>query len=234
MRSPAPDALLARAAMWQDLSRWERAELGRYLRRLGWTYSEIRSLIPVPKATLSGWCSEVELSQAQVEAIKARTGSPAGVPRDTQWRRRVEIEAIRDAAAAEVPRLIEEPLWVAGTTLYWAEGSKTTRRLALTNSDPGALRVFRKWTERYLDAQAEFVLALHLHDGNDEIAAKQYWERVLGLPDIPFHKTFVKPPGTGHRKNRLAQGVCRIAVRRSTDHFVRTMAWIDALESALP
>ena len=220
--------------MWKDLSRWERAELGRALRRLGWTYSEIRSLIPVPKATLSDWCSEIRLSPAQVEAIKARSRSPAGVPRDTQWRRRLEIEAIRAAAMAEVPSLLGEPLWVAGTTLYWAEGSKTTRRLTLTNSDPAALRVFRKWTEGYLDAQAEFVLALHLHHGNDENAAKRYWERALGLPDVSFHKTFVKPPGTGHRKNRLAEGVCRISVRRSADHFVRAMAWIETLEGALP
>ena len=73
------------AAGWEDLTRWERAELGRALRRLGWTYGEIREEIPVPKGTLSYWCPEIRLAEEQVEAIKARTsGSRRGVPVDTQ------------------------------------------------------------------------------------------------------------------------------------------------------
>lgn len=37
------------------LSRWERAEVGRALRRLGWTYGEIRQVIAVPKGTVLNW-----------------------------------------------------------------------------------------------------------------------------------------------------------------------------------
>lgn len=233
MQPPAPDALLARAEKWEDLSRWDRAELGRALRRLGWTYSEIRLLIPVPKATLSGWCSGIDLSASQVDAIKARTASQAGVPRDTQWRRRQEIQQIRATAVAAVPCLIAEPLWVAGTTMYWAEGSKTNRRLTLTNSDPDALKLFVAWTRTYLDAEAEFVAALHLHHGNDEIAAKRFWTAAVGLVDLNFHKTFIKPPGTGHRKNQLSHGVCRLTVRRSADHLERVLAWFGSLPGAL-
>lgn len=233
MRPPAPNALLARAAKWEDLTRWERAEVGRALRRLGWAYTEIRQVIPVPKSTLSGWCQTVALTWEQVEAIRDRSVSAAGVPRDTQWRRREEIAAIREAAAAEVADLIHEPLWVAGITLYWGEGSKTSSRLALTNTDPLTLVLFRRWTRQYLDDAAEFVLALHLHDGNDEGAAKHFWTHVLDLPEAPFHKTFIKPPGTGHRKNHLPNGVCRVTVRRSANHLVRTMAWIKELPAAL-
>ncbi len=233
MRPPAPNALLARAEKWEDLSRWERAEIGRALRLLGWSYSEIRSLIPVPKATLSGWCAGIELTLDQVDAIRARTSSQEGVPRDTQWRRRREIQEIRAAAAAEVPLLVAEPLWVAGTTMYWAEGSKTHRRLALTNSDPSALRLFVVWTTTYLNADSEFVGALHLHHGNDEAEAKRFWMDAVGLADLSFHKTYVKPPGTGHRKNHLAHGVCRLTVRRSADHLVRVSVWFDNLPAVL-
>ena len=102
MRQPASVDLLARAAMWEELTRWERAEVGRALRRLGWSFAEIRDLIPVPKSTLSGWCSSVQLTQDQIEAIRDRTGSEAGVPRDTQWRRREERSAITRSAASEV------------------------------------------------------------------------------------------------------------------------------------
>lgn len=56
LKTSAPAELLGRAAEWDQLTRWERAEVGRALRRLGWTYSEIREVVPVPKGTLAGWC----------------------------------------------------------------------------------------------------------------------------------------------------------------------------------
>ncbi|MCP3974114.1 MAG: hypothetical protein GY720_06435 [bacterium] len=233
MQPPIPDALLARAAQWEDLTRWERAEVGRALRGFGWSFPEIRALIPVPKSTLSGWCSTVELSPAQIKAIRARAVSQLGVPRDTQWKRRNEIQSIRADAAAGVRGLIREPLWVAGTTLYWAEGAKTSNRLSLANSDPRALRLFVEWVRVYLDGDAEFVLKLNLHHGNDEPGARSFWASQLDLGDVRFYKTFIKPEGTGHRKNHLAHGVCAVIVRRSTDAFHRTMGWIDALPGFL-
>ena len=181
-----------------------------YPARSRWIYSEIRSLIPVPKATLSGWCSSIDLSPVQVDAIRVRTGSRAGIPRDTQWRRRLEIEEIRSTATAQVPQLIGEPLWVAGTALYWAEGSKTSNRLSLPNSDPRVLGPFLAWVRADLDSNADFVPKLNLHEGNDEVAARGLWARELSLPDARFYKTFIKPGGTGHRKNHLKLGVCAV------------------------
>lgn len=233
MRPPAPTTLLARADQWEDLSRWERAELGRALRRCGLSYSEIRSLIPVPKGTLSGWCADIQLSERQIAAIRARTGSQAGVPRNTQRRRHAEIAQIRSEARKEVRRLLTEPLWVAGTALYWAEGSKTSNRLSLSNSDPAALRLFIQWVRDYVDGSAEFVLKLNLHFDNDEEAARAFWSSELTLDSPEFYKTFIKPEGTGHRKNHLAHGVCAVRMRRSTDAFHRVMAWIGALPGLL-
>lgn len=76
--------------------------MGRALRRLGWSYGEIRDLIPVPKGTLSNWCRDIRLSDEAVQAIKDRAGSRVGVPRDTQRKRHAEIDRIRSDARAEV------------------------------------------------------------------------------------------------------------------------------------
>ncbi|MGH8952560.1 MAG: hypothetical protein ACRDX9_14175, partial [Acidimicrobiia bacterium] len=57
---------------WDKLSRWERSELGKDLRRLGLSYGEVMDLIPVKKSTLATWCREVKLSEEQVEALRAR------------------------------------------------------------------------------------------------------------------------------------------------------------------
>ncbi len=229
MRPAVPAALLERAAEWEELHRWERSELGKALRRLGLTYAEIRELIPVPKGTLSYWCRDIRLSDEHVAAIRERTTSRKGVPVDTQWKRREEIDRIRQEARRFAEQHLDDPFFVAGVVLYWAEGSKTKRQLAMANADPDVLRIFIRWTRRYHRPYAEFTLALHLHEGNDEPAARRYWRSELALPRANFTKTLIKPRGTGHRKNHLVRGVCRVVVRRSANDHVRTMAWIESL-----
>jgi hypothetical protein len=225
--------LTTRIARWDGLSRWERSELGRDLRRAGLSYGEIMDLVPAKKSTLATWCREVRLTDDQYQAIKDRTGSRRGLPVDTQWRRHEEIRRIRDSATAQVSELFHDSAWVAGTILYWAEGSKTRNQLRLANSDPRALRLFIEWTRRFLDHEARFSIQLHLHEGNDESAAREYWRHETGLFEANFHRTFIKPRGTGHRKNHLGHGVCTIIVRRGADAWNRTMAWIDELARRL-
>ncbi|NNC40124.1 MAG: hypothetical protein HKN95_05470 [Acidimicrobiia bacterium] len=66
------------ASRWSDLSPWERAELGRSLRSLGWSYGEIMEVIPAAKSTLSTWCRDIPISPEQAQAIVERTGSQEG------------------------------------------------------------------------------------------------------------------------------------------------------------
>jgi hypothetical protein len=226
-----PPEVTEGAANWDRLTRWERAELGRSLRRQGWTYGEIMTVLPVGKGTLSGWCQEVKLTTEQIEAIKARVPSQKGIPKDTSWKRRLEIQGIREEARRSFHELREDAVWAAGLTMYWAEGAKTSPRLGMANTDPRALRLFINWVRRYINESAEFVLALHLHAGNDDEAARAWWARELGLTGAAFHKTFVKPPGTGHRKNRWKHGVCRVQMRRSANAYNQTMEWINCLAS---
>ncbi len=218
---------------WDSLSKWEKSELGKDLRRSGLSYGEIMELIPVKKSTLATWCRDVALTDEQWKAIKERTGSQAGIPRNTNRKRRAEIARIREDALARVPELARNPFWVAGAVLYWAEGAKTRNKLRLVNSDPNALRLFISWVKEFLDADASFSLHLHLHEGNDESAARSFWRRETGLWDSTFHRTFIKPAGTGHRKNHLLHGVCTINVRRCSDAWNTTMAWIDGLAAEL-
>ena len=232
MQPLVPKVLLREARVWDHLTRAARVELVRQLRGVGLSYGEIRSIVPVAAATLSTWCRDVALTPAQRQAIDDRTLRGGG-RRDTQRRRRLAVEEIRRSAAAEVPALISDPLWLAGTILYWAEGAKTTRKLDLGNTDPEILRLFIAWVRRHHDPAVEFSLALHLHEMNDERAARRFWEHELGLSTLTWQKTFVKPKGTGHRRNHLPWGVCRVRPRRSADAFVRTEGWIAGLRGLL-
>jgi hypothetical protein len=190
-------------------------------------------LIPVKKSTLATWCREVKLSHEQYLAIKERTGSQEGVPRDTNRKRRDTINGIRRDAMTQAIVLVHEPLWTAGTALYWGEGYKTQSTLGMANAEPAALRLFMNWARCYHSEAAEFRARLNIHANNDEPRARQWWERQLGLGPEDFTRSFVKPDGTGHRKNHLAYGVCAVRMRRSADAFHRTIAWVEFLADRL-
>ena len=67
-----------RIASWEMLSRWERSELGKDLRRSGLSYGEIMALIPVKKSTLATWCREVKLTEEQWQEIEGTHGNSSG------------------------------------------------------------------------------------------------------------------------------------------------------------
>lgn len=230
-----PDTLLHEASQWDELHPWERKQLGLALRRLGLTYTEIQHVIPVPRSTLSNWSRDVILTQGQIEAIRKRSGPHTfiGLPRDTQRKRHMEIDGIRSEAKAYGLSHLDDARFVGGVALYWGEGAKTRNYLDLANSDPAMLRAFIAWVRRYLDPSARFTLALHLHSGNDELAAKQYWRWAVGLPDAQFTKTHIKPAGTGHRKNHLPHGICRVRTRNASNHWHRVIVWIDVVAEDL-
>lgn len=225
-------AVLERVENWDSLSRWEKSELGRRLRRQGLSYGEIMELVPVKKSTLATWCRDIALTAEQIAAIKARRAPEPGLPRDTQRKRHREIEMIRAQARLEAEHLVDDPCWVAGVSMYWGEGFKTQSSLGMANSDPFALRLFIKWSDRY-HGQGEYRARLNLHRENDEPAARRWWAQELSLPTDAFTKSFIKPDGTGHRKNHLPAGVCRINRRRSADALHTTLAWIEFLQHRL-
>lgn len=163
---------------------------------------------------------------------KARVPSQKGIPKNTNWKRRMEIQEIREDARSSFVRLKDDPFWTAGVTMYWAEGAKTLPTMSMVNTDPRALRLFIAWIRSYIDPHAEFRLALHLHEGNVEAEARAWWAEELELHEAVFTKTFIKPAGTGHRKNRWLHGVCRVTVRRSANAYHRTTTWIDCLAAS--
>jgi hypothetical protein len=225
--------LLERVRTYESLSRWERSELGRDMRRLGLSYGEIMELIPVKKSTLATWCRDVELTAEQIAAIKTRRAPEPGIPRNTNRRRLAEIAELRSIARGEAIHLVDDPFWVAGLILYWAEGAKTRNHVSVANSDPRVLRLFIRWVRTYIDPGAVFSMHMHLHAGNDEEGARDHWRAETGLRRANFHKTFIKPKGTGHRKNHLPHGVCAVRLRKAADAWNIVMEWIDMYSDLL-
>ncbi len=228
--------VLERVRTYQTLSRWERSELGMELRRLGLSYGEIMELIPVKKSTLATWCRDFELSDEQIAGIRTRrTPLPGrdllGNPYTTQTPRRPEVQLIKAQATLEAEHLVDDPFWTAGVALYWGEGAKATRQLSMANADPAAIRLFKRWSELYLPPDHGWRARLNLHANNDELRARVWWANEIRIPLSDFTKTYVKPDGTGHRKNHLEHGVCTLIKRKSTNAYHTTMAWVEFLQT---
>jgi hypothetical protein len=227
--------LLDRVARWSQLKRWQRRELGQELRRLGLSYREIAALIPATKGTLSGWCRDIELDRAQRERLAFRPGRIAAARRQGLNRRNAAIalaNSIRSAAFAEVDGLRLDPFWVAGTVAYWAEGDKRSKGVRFSNSDPALVRLFLDWATSYLEVTRDrFTIMLHLHAGQDEEERQAFWSSQTKLTLDQFRKSFVKPEGSGHRKNVLYNGTAQVRVGKSTALHHRVLGWMDGLRA---
>lgn len=228
-----PQELVDRAARWPDLKRWERKELGQELRMLGLSYGEIRRLIPVSKGSLIPWCRDIPLTPEQLERIRSIGGNSevgrAKTGAILRARNLERINQIRELGREEAIGLIKDPFWLSGVIAYWAEGSKRNNNLHFANSDPAFIVLFLKWAKEYLGVEMEkFVISLHLHAGQDEDERRQFWSLVTGLPLSQFRKTFIKPEGTGHRKNILYNGTASIRIY-NTELLHRVLAWVDTV-----
>ncbi len=227
-----PAEIVERIQRWDELKRWERREIGQTLRRMGLSYREISTVIPAHKGTLSGWCADIQLSAEQgsrLGAKRPRLASQRRVGMKRRMEARRERAVIRSRAKKEALAWLHDPAWVAGTVAYWAEGAKSSR-LRFSNSDPDLVRLFMVWATRFLAVSPDrFRIALHLHSGQNENERKAFWSWSLGIPLARFGKTYIKPEGTGHRKNVLYAGTATVTVSCSGALLQRVLGWIDAL-----
>jgi hypothetical protein len=106
--------------------------------------------VPVARSTLSRWLKDVQLTdeQKQVLLLKASDGR-ARAQQLGAWKNRerslARIHNVVTQAKADFSRQIRDPLFLTGIVLHWAEGSRTTRHLQFTNSDPNAIRTMIAW-----------------------------------------------------------------------------------------
>jgi predicted transcriptional regulator len=191
----------------------------RGLRQEGMSVKEIAKVLGVSRSSVSLWVRDIELTDAQKQALKDRQrlwgaqNSGAHVNREKARQVRIVSQEVGRAKAKE-----NRPLHHAGCMLYWAEGAKSRNNVNFVNSDPNMSCLFMRFLREELDVKdAEIALYIHCHStANDEIErVKQYWLDLLTLPASCIRKVLYKK-GSEVRKNILKNGVCSIRVY-STD-----------------
>ncbi len=209
-------------------------ERARLLRKKGRSYGDIQKELGLSKSTVSGWCADVALTNKQRHALlhsPKRLAAQKKGARANKDKRENEVSIIKKTAKMEISNLTPAAFHVAGAMLYWAEGTKKTNT-AVSNSDPRIIRFMVSWFERILQVLPKQLTAhLHIHYGNDEYRIKKFWSRLTGIPLNNFGKSFLKPPGTGHRTNILPNGIIKVRIKGiGTENMRhRILAWSEKI-----
>lgn len=169
------------------------------LRKQGFSYSEIQKIVPVAKATLSGWFKDLPLTPEESShlARTAKTKIEEGRNKAITMARKNRL--VKEEQAQIVAEKLFElhrhtPDFLIGLSLFWAEGSHFSPTLEFTNSDPEMVRFMHVWFRKYLLVREnELHFRLHIQDVYKDAALEQFWAGHLKV-SVADIKTTVFPP----------------------------------------
>lgn len=192
--------------------RWQLKEKARELRSQGFSYSEILNEIPVSKSTISLWCRDIPLSAEQLKRLGGLYDQQYRGAKANSLKRKTEVLKIKSDAHKLISKLSSYELLLCGTMLYWAEGSKASAT-GITNSDPNMIRFMMVWFRDVLGINdKDFRVGLNIHSGQSEDEIRLFWSELTRIPLSQFHKTYIKPEGSGYKKNKLYYGTVKISI----------------------
>ncbi len=187
----------------------------RKLREQGKSVGEIARILEVSKGSVSVWVRDIELTQAQIEALKENQrlygNQNSGAKANQQ---RAKAKRIAYQLAGREHAKTGSQLHLIGCMLYWAEGAKSRNAIYFANSDSNMMTLFMQFLRVELGVYNEDVrLLIHCHTNDEEEIARieNYWTDLLQLPTNCLLKTQIKV-GSDSRKNILENGVCSIRV----------------------
>ncbi len=213
------------------------------MRRAGKVYSEILEVVPVAKSTLSIWLREVGLAKAQKQRITRRRIAAQKIGAKAKHQYRIERQnLIWQTSKAEIGEITDRELFLIGTVLYWAEGSKEKTwkvgaRLTFSNMDSGMAKVFLEWLKRVAKVPENMIVFdvyLHINHRSRSQEVMEYWRKVVGFKDsqnlrLYYKKISVK---TTNRKNiqpKTYFGLLRISVRQSSSLVRKIAGWTEGI-----
>lgn len=218
------------------------------LRLGGKSYAQIRDALGVPKSTLSGWFSELELSKEAKEKIlkRSRIKSLDGLLKrniNQTMLAKKRRDEIRSTAKAELKYFSKHDLFVTGVSLYWAEGYKrpvvrngrelTHHVVSLTNSDLQLINLFLRFLREICNVPEEKIYAnLRIFEHQNERNLLNYWSGLTKIPKQRFDKVYkgISKSSLGKKPyNSLPYGTIQIRVG-DTKLFHKIMGWIDGMK----
>ena len=92
-------------------------------------------------------------------------------------------------------KITDKELFVAGLSLYWAEGSKKTKKVQFCNSDPKLMNLLINWLKKFFQIDKDRLSARvginEIHRKRESIV-KKYWSETTGISLSQFRQTSFK------------------------------------------
>ena len=170
------------------------------LRKEGKTYTEIRSLLKLPKSTLSDWLGKFPLTEAQLKILDSnKKNRKLGAIEKTiitkKKKRNLRLQETYFQKKKELIPLNKKELYFAGLFLYWGEGNKrlTSGQVSLNNTDPAVIKFYLFWLRNILRIPVQKIkVYIHLYSDMNINKERTYWSKELKLPLEQFMNPYIK------------------------------------------
>lgn len=203
------------------------------LRKEGKSYGEISKISGVSKSTLSDWLRNEDFSIELKNKIirKSILKSTQNLQKVNAKRRTYFAKQYRDArieAKREFLSLKDNPLFVAGVSIYWGEGDRASKNgFRIGNIDPRMIRTFKKFLLKICKVDKKRIRAwILMYPDLEESTCLDYWKKEADLKDTVFTKS-IRIKGKSKLK-KLTYGVCYLSYS-SRYLKEKVLTWVDLL-----
>lgn len=223
------------------MSKEQEKQLAIRLRRKGFSYSEILKKLPVAKSTLSLWLRHVGLARRKRQRLTEKRLKAAIRGAHAKREERLKnIKEIKEAAFRDIESINKRELWLMGTMLYWAEGSKekeTNPGLSIKfgNSDPYMVKLFLKWLFDVFGLNRDrirFEIYIHENYKHRLDSVKKFWAEVTKFDLTNFQTVYFKRHGVRTNRKNVGDdyhGLLRVGVRASSHLNRKITGWIEGI-----
>lgn len=209
------------------------------LRRKGLSIKSIAEKLDVSKSTASIWCRDMKLTKKEEKrllknaVVAGHKGRIMGAETNRRKKQKI-IDFYKKSAIKSMGVLSDRDILIAGTALYWGEGSKSGK-LAFSNSDPIMIKFMFKWFQKIMGVKKnDFMPRIFINEMHKPRIEKvlSFWSSWLKLPKKQFgNPAFIKTPQRKIYENyEYYYGILSIRIRKSMNLQYRIFGLINALK----
>jgi hypothetical protein len=187
-----------------------------FLRKKGYSYSQIKDKLRISKGTLSEWLSDMPLSDKRIRELRDFSSQRIENYRNTMKNKRdLKNKIIYENMKKRLGVMSDRDILIAGFFLYWGEGSKTkSYSVALTNTNPRMLIFFIKWLKFFNVPKSKLRVKLHLYSDMKIKEQTSFWSKTLNISSSQFRNPYIKATKLSSitYKNGFGHGTCSVIV----------------------
>jgi len=210
------------------------------LRSNGKSIKYIAKKLGVSVGSVSSWCRDVQLSPDQKKTLDTNARNPYYAGRGIYLKKlmkRTDLKIVRlkQMGIKAVGKLSKRELFLAGISLYWAEGFKKDSQVGLASLDPTMIQFFMSWLKvcfGYENKDLVFRVTANISHQHRIKEIEKYWSEKLDISIDQFRKPFfqdVKWKKIYENPNEY-YGVLRVKVRKSKDFLRKIYGYIEGLK----